>query len=1297
MGTNFILNKYFSNHSKLYCILILLGLSAIIQATNHFANDIHSQWKLKQVTVDQGLSNNYVHSICQDKDGYIWFATSYGLNRYNGISVEKFFNDKTHHGSLNSNYISCLYLDTDSVLWIGTDRGLQIYNDTLEIFEDVKIPDGVESREIYCITQDKNRNLLIGAPTGLFSYNLSEKSFQEITFEDQKVKNDSVYRMVVDEDNNVWFTRFQRGLYYYNRATNEIKEFRAQPNEVKALSEDWISGLYIDHSGELWIGTYNSGLCKFNPDDSSFTRYVIDPDNVFTMRIRTMFEDRFGRMFLGSREGLYLFDKETGKSSLYALKSHKVSQLSQNSVICTFLDNQGGVWIGTHSGGINYLDMYEKEFAHYSYIQGDNHFLNTGAVHCFAETAKKLYVGTEKGISVLNKETGTFKYLMNIPGDNTSLSYNDVKQITVETDDRVWVATNRGGIQVLNADDKVIETYRHDPLNSATIPSDNVYNIFLDNSKTLWVITNRDWDREKSVLSRYDKKTNSFKSYPRDLFMGIYEAPDSTLLFGGYYGFYKYNKEKDTLIEFKNDSLVFRTVVVYQDNAKNIWMGGRSGLCRYNAVKGVFEDIQKNVGVKFEEVYGMLERNGNLWVSTNNGLLEIQNIYSNTNSFAYRSFDKNDGLQSREFNYNAYFKSSDGSFYFGGDNGFNRFFPDEIQKNQYLPQVRISSLTIAGKRIYPNDTVNNNICLNTSIKYADKIKLKYNSGAIKLRFDAIHYANAQANTYKYKLVGQDENWSYANAYNNYVTYHKLSPGNYTFMVYALNADDIQSKEPATINIDILPPFWQTIGFKVSLIVALILWFFVIIHLRTRYLRKQSDLLKAKVKEKTGQLAVSYELLKERQEEITAQRDTINEKNVQLEEQNEVLEDHRFHLEEIVAKRTRALEQEKIKAVESDRLKSAFLANMSHEIRTPLNAIIGFSNILYNQNTDVDQRYYFEIIKKSGFTLLKLIEDIIDFSRIESGTVEIQTELVMIDEVLNNQYKRFELEINESNKEHSQKVELILDNHINVSSRTLHTDPVRLDQILSNLISNAIKFTHQGYVKYGLLEVKDQMLTFYVEDTGIGIEKDDFDKIFKRFRKLEHKTQKLYRGGGLGLSITKSLVNLLGGNIYIESELNKGTTLYFTIKDMVDDQSEVVQTQVEKPKTEETLNWKDNTVLIVEDEVTNFKLLEAILSKTKINILYASDGFEAIELFKKNIQIIDVVLMDIKLPQKNGIEVCKEIKKLKEDLPIIAQTAYATESDKKEIRQSEMDDFITKPIKEKLLMEKMCKYLKGSLS
>jgi len=402
-----------------------------------------------------------------------------------------------------------------------------------------------------------------------------------------------------------------------------------------------------------------------------------------------------------------------------------------------------------------------------------------------------------------------------------------------------------------------------------------------------------------------------------------------------------------------------------------------------------------------------------------------------------------------------------------------------------------------------------------------------------------------------------------------------------------------------------------------------------------------------------------------------------------------LHQYQAHLEEKVEERTKKYFKAKEKAEESDRLKSAFLANMSHEIRTPMNAIVGFTDLLTDPDlTPLQKDELILHINKNSNTLVYLIDDIIDIAKIEAEQLKINKTECNINQIYSEVYNSF-LETNEIKENSSTK--LILKKGILSDNFTINTDPVRFQQILINLIGNALKYTEKGHVECGY-EVKtdkhNSYLEFYIKDTGIGIPEEKHKFIFERFSKLEDSKTKLYRGTGLGLTITKSLVQLLGGKIWLESKENKGSTFFFTIP--VEEFKG--QTKKEKEDVDECIkDWKDNTILIAEDEDSNYRVLQMALRRTNINILRAENGQQAVDICKAN-KKINLVLMDLKMPDINGIEATIEIKKVRPDLPIIAQTAYAMTEDKKTSIAAGCNDYLAKPIKSKVLISTLNKYL-----
>ncbi len=380
-----------------------------------------------------------------------------------------------------------------------------------------------------------------------------------------------------------------------------------------------------------------------------------------------------------------------------------------------------------------------------------------------------------------------------------------------------------------------------------------------------------------------------------------------------------------------------------------------------------------------------------------------------------------------------------------------------------------------------------------------------------------------------------------------------------------------------------------------------------------------------------------------------------------------------------------LKQEKIKAEEADKLKSSFLANMSHEIRTPMNAIIGFADLLEQDNiSNTEKNEYLSIIKKSGRNLLALIDDIIDLSKIEVEKINIVKQKFDINKILKTTLTTYL-------KNKPACIEIYLKNNKeNIEELIINSDPFRFKQVLNNLINNAFKFTESGTISFGYKIENNNTITFYVKDTGIGISQDKQEIIFDRFRKIEDNNAKLYRGTGLGLTISKKLIELLGGKIWVESELGNGSIFYFTLPYKKNNINNIEKTN-KMTDIKITTNWKNKLVLIVEDEDLNYLFLDKLLNSTKIKIIRAKTGFEAIEHIKNN-KNINIVLMDIKLPEMDGVTATKEIRKINSKIPIIAQTAFAMKGDKDEFIEAGCNDYISKPINAKKIIELMNKYI-----
>jgi PAS domain S-box-containing protein len=371
---------------------------------------------------------------------------------------------------------------------------------------------------------------------------------------------------------------------------------------------------------------------------------------------------------------------------------------------------------------------------------------------------------------------------------------------------------------------------------------------------------------------------------------------------------------------------------------------------------------------------------------------------------------------------------------------------------------------------------------------------------------------------------------------------------------------------------------------------------------------------------------------------------------------------------------------KEKAEESDKLKTAFLQNMSHEIRTPLNGIIGFSSLLDLEHNSKEERHeYIDIIKKSGERLIEIVNNVLDVSQIQAGQVKINKKEVNLNSIFSNVLSFFAQLAKEKN---------ISLNYHNQEDRniTINTDGAKLNQILTNLINNAIKFTKRGSIDFGY-EIKDNMMEFYVKDTGIGISEDFFAKLFDRFTQQDLSLTRGYEGAGLGLAICKGLVTLLGGSIWMESVVDQGTTFFFTLP------YKYVETpyQSHQEISEKEFKPKHGKILIVEDDLLSSQYLSLIFIKEGIDVLVAENGELAIEMVN-NYPDIDMILMDMRMPIMDGIEATKRIKQIRPKLPIIAQTAYAFTEEKEKILSIGCDDYLSKPIEMQNILKLIKKYI-----
>ena len=718
-------------------------------------------------------------------------------------------------------------------------------------------------------------------------------------------------------------------------------------------------------------------------------------------------------------------------------------------------------------------------------------------------------------------------------------------------------------------------------------------------------------------------------------------------------GIYKYNKKTDSFIPDETFSFIFKN--------------------------------------KQQDIYSFIEQaNGDVWISQ-------LNKKPGSIGIARRNIDGTYTWDSAPFNripemmVLSFYVEENGDAWIGGSEGIFKFNSSKEKKydtefNASIRNVRINSdsTLFAGNYF----TTKNNLkyfSLDQNEIFKKELDYLYNS--ILFEFSSTDFNDEYETNYQYFLEGYEVDWS-SWSKNTKKEYTNLPEGEYNFRVRARNIYGIISKE-SSFEFTITPPWYRTIiAYILYGIVAFIfIWF--VVKFYTRRLKKEKENLEQIVKKRTKDLHEINTQLEEKQADLEIKQEEITTQAENLVNANKELEKHKCNLEQIVKKRTSELVIAKEKAEESDRLKSAFLTNMSHEIRTPMNAIIGFSSLLNDPDMGnkekEDMRFH---ITHNSYMLLHLIDDIIDLAKIEAGQLKINKQICNINLIFNELLKTFNEHKQNINK---QDVRILIHKKVENKNFIIHTDPIRLQQVLSNLIDNALKYTEKGFVEFGyILEdtSKNGNIKFFVKDTGIGLSKDQQAIIFRRFTKVENNKQKIYRGAGLGLAISKNLVNLLGGDIWVNSETNKGSTFYFTIPYIKEPEKEE-HIEIKKPKMPDH-EWPEKTILIAEDEESNYIYFKMLLSRTKANILHADTGKKAVEICLKN--KVDLILMDIKMPEMDGFEATKIIKKENTDIPIIALTAFAMENDEKISLKAGCNAYISKPVNESKLLMLLNKFL-----
>jgi ligand-binding sensor domain-containing protein/signal transduction histidine kinase/CheY-like chemotaxis protein len=784
-----------------YCLLSILWLTLPAYSQNLMFDHLGT---------GQGMSNNSVLSIAQDRLGFMWIGTRNGLNRYDGTSFKVFRSQKADSATLTHNYINALLCDSHQTLWVGTQRGLNKYNDSTGLFERIyantRNISTLSSNEIKCLYEDRGHNIWVGALNGLNLLTSRHKNtFRRIKLQDgegNKITKDGIRSIMQDHAGRMWIGT-TGGLVEMTQDGEVRKIFKHDANQQSSISDDNVTALHEDAKHRLWVGTLSGGLNLYDPKSNTFTHFGKNsPAKLLNDNIREITSDKDGRLWIGTIEGLVIFDPERQTSQNYQHNDQQNKSLSQNSIYRVFQDRNHSFWIGTYWGGISIShsqSIYFNVYQHSDYYPS----ISSNLISSFHQDSDSAFwIGTEGGglnyfqRNPANLSQGHFRVFKNEPGNSASIGSNMPKTLFKDTDGNLWIGTHGGGLNLYDPIKKSFNQQIYRPDNPETARLE-IPNILEDSQKRFWIVL----DGALKVSKRHGKVLDPIpKAFSPQLqsFGPMMESSDGAVWFGSAYGLFCLDK---TATELRAVDLTgFKSAEIsslLEDSKKNIWIGTDMG---FGKVSGSGRrNFTESDGLANNIVFGMLEdNNGFLWISTANGLSRF-----NPKTLEFHNYTTGDGLPGNEFNSNAYFKTRAGELFFGGVNGFVSFTPGKERLVEYSSPIRFTEIRLFGKTVKINDETK---LLATDISMTREIKLTHDQNAITFEFSLLDYVKSNQDKYEYFLEGFDKNWNSTSM--NFATYTNLPPGTYTLMIKGQSNSGTWST-PAKMRIVMLPPPWRT--------------------------------------------------------------------------------------------------------------------------------------------------------------------------------------------------------------------------------------------------------------------------------------------------------------------------------------------------------------------------------------------------------------------------------------------------------------------------------------------------------
>lgn len=1160
-------------------LMIIFFVSNIIAPTI-----LHGQqYSFNHLSVDEGLQNNVVFSITQDKEGFMWFATLTGIERYDGNNFKHFKVPNYYRKADEFAQVNFISNDIKNRLWATSNNSLLKYNPNTESFEIVDIINQYlkNYQVISALFIDSNGNVWLGLSNTLLVYNPKLNK----VYSSKQIKS-FVRAFYEDSDGSIWVGTAKGVINVLLK--DEITILKPDQNPIYRIKEA-ISFIDRDRNERLWIGSLEKGLWVVDDINNRIKILNIPKSSGRAFTVKDIYHDDFKGIHYVSLDGggLLLINQNLDIITNIKSDEDRPKSLSNNGLYDIYVDMFKRMWISTYGSGINYTNTELQPFVNFTHEVNNNASLANNMGRCVVEDNKgKLWFGTRKGLSIYHPNTKIWNKI----STSDKLSSDNILAIFAGKNNNIWAGTYGGGLLKISADNFKTTVYRRNEQLVNSIGTDYIYTVLEDKNGNVWT------GGIRGNISLFNPKTEKFYKVPisANSINRIFQSSSKKVYVGTEKGLFIIDYHMNNNQEPKFSSILHlskfeRVLTISEPYSGKIYIGTQGlGVQIIDLNNKKIGEISSKNGLPSDIIAGIIsDRRGDLWISTFSG---IAHLIAQDKVITYT---KADGLAGTQFNVSALCSTANGDLIFGSTDGFSKFNPSHILNVAHQPILALTKLKIDNNEI-KNDGITE--IMNLPLNQTSSIKLKYNQNNFSIEFANLAPNTTGRHIYSFFLKGVDKKWTTMTSANS-AAYSNIPPGEYEFYIKAFSKGK-QREASRKLTILITPPWWKT---NIAYIIYIVLLSALGYGIRNYYLIRKARKLYA------------------------------------------------------------------------ERLKLQI--NIAHEIRTPLSLIKGPISILEkHQHYSEEDRRNILLAKQNVIKLENTIDQFIDYQKAGLNKMLLKVGTYNFIKVCDDLVSYFQPLFNEKH--------IHLNYKKNQDIIKLPFDKEKIEKLLSNLITNAIKYTPVDGEVTITVAAREFDVEFNIKDNGIGIPKVEQKYIFNGYYRADNTVNHKEKGTGIGLSIAKEMADLHHGKLYFTSSENEGTCFKLRLPINNPEISAFIINREENEENKESKYHNNKSegkrILVVEDTDDLRLFLCDELKNSGYLVHEAQDGIAAIELLKKI--NVDIIITDVMMPRMNGFQLCKEIRKNLQisHLPIIILTAIHDKEYLLEGYKAGADDYVKKP-------------------